>query len=1152
METRFRITNFLGGLNEIARPDLISDNEVQEMLNYSIQEDGSIKLRPVVEPLGEEIDSEVGDIVKLFVWYPNILPEDSKKKHLLIVYDLDKQLWVLCYREIGEGDVWDSLYKVDQESKPLFTHYGIPFIANTQDKVMLVDGRDNNTVKYISINNDKKLMFGDIGIPAPVNIASMSSSESDNVFVSDDSADTGMMIRKGSIIFMAYTVVTEDGVESASSPVYVGTSQNIYTRDDDYNEIKYWQKTVFNHLRVRKDLIDQVKDRIEYFNVYLSYIPYSESEYARDVFRRALRIPIQSFDGDNTYVSTTPPTGKLLGQDSATDVKGDDICYTGGVTFISNANRSIRFPFNFDYYTQIDLTNNNNRNYVNANIFISIPFDLITKKVSGSEERIIKDKADLEAKIVSRNIRIYDQDMITPLMVTYRADDDDEMLLMVKVPYIPANMKHSIYLVLEGEGVPSGIGADGYIDGKFRDIESVVDDEQLDLGLVRSSQDLLVSSIKKTPVDKLINARDDNKNLVFGSLSDGVVVVPSGTEPLLKLDYLRKEGIKKTFGLNTPNIGTQSFGLVKYLEQSSGGYIVDITDVHPAMSAEKVASEFPSKGYIFFTYAGITTSKATIPCIRLKGSGNRYIDVSVCLSETPSSKHILTVATRNNNTPKTYTLDITAKGYLFGESMKVLVSWDKDEGKLNLYAKLKTEELLSLKEDIDGGDLPEYSNLDVEIYGAFNGNIEYYNTGGTKTDTDTYLDAVNTYSLFHLSQDVFIDDETDVEKVFNLLPYFPEERIGNDLDVNSSNNNVTIHPAKRIAYDTKPGMIQFSSLDGVSFPTLNYVRARDKINRIFPAPNYLKDGNYMNCVLIFGDDFRQRFLLSGSPDTWTANMNEILIDEKVFHGLSESSKETVQMIGDTLFWLSGDKLMMENIEGLRTANMEGGFDRVKIPYPKEGQRYLSFYDKINNKLHLCLTEQIEIPPDPSGVEESSWTAFVERKASVCTFTMKFDRNTTVKINWDDTPSSYEYVTFREGVEKTITHHYVGVSGEAEITFTSFDWQSLISLKGNGKITLLYLTKKFTALEEFIFAEIEELESVTVFDMPSIKHFDVHGCSIQATGDIDDIFIHSSVTSKMGGLIRTDGGDNSFITNTSLNARNFLESRGFTLNYNEAP
>lgn len=1143
-ELRFRVTNFLGGLNEIGRPDLLQDNEVQELLNYSVEQDGTIKIRPIMKKLDEEIDGEVGDILKLFVWYPNILPEGSKKNYLLLVYDNNRNFWVLCYREVEGNDIWESLIQVydddddDYVSKPIFEYLGIPFIANTQDRIMLVDGRNNSTVKYIAIDKEKKLMFGEIGIPAPIEKAVMSSDESDNVTVPDDSTDTGMGFRKGSILFMAYTAVTEDGVESDPSPISVGTSQNYYTKDENYNNIRFWQKTIFNNLVLRPDISPQVLERIKYFNVYLSYVPYTESEFGRDVFRRTLRIPIKG--GANTFVSTTPPLGNIMSQESSVDVKGDDICYTGGVTFISNVNRSIKFPFNFDYYSKIDLTNNNNRNYTNANITFTLEYNVLKKIVNGEEVPIIADKQTLEGMIKARNIRFYDFDMRTPLMTTYK-ESGGAIIFMVKVPYIPANTKHSIYLVMEGEG--ANIYVNNASHGKFLDVDNVVDDKQLDFPLVRNSQDLLVATMEGTKTKYFSNKCSETSGLKIEE-SDTNITYNNST--LLYVDYLQKR-LLKSYRFGDNKIIIDSEGTTTYLD----GMGFKETTAIPAMKTDVLASKFPDKGYLFFTYRGKTYEEPHIPCIRLKGADNKYIEV-LLYEDTATKNHKIKIEFRNVS--KNKVISETLKIAALLKETKIFISWDKEDGKIFWYC-YDIEENGNYGEitDIEENKFPEADKLIVEIYGGFIGNVEYYRINGDLYKTDTYLDSYNEYSLFILSQDAYINDLSHVKQIVNFLPYFPEELIGG-----MYNNNIQIHPAKPITFDTKPGILQFSTLDGQSFPTLNYIRVRDKITRIFPAPNYLKDGSYMNCVLIFGDDFRQRLLLSGNPDSWSANMNEILIDEKVFHGLSESSKETVQMIGDTLFWLSGDKLMMENIDGLRTANMAGGFDRVKIPYPKEGERYISYYDKINNKLHLCNTSEIYIPDNPSADEETTWTAKVDAKTSNYSFTMMFTIDAVVKIDWygdGGLADRYSYHRFEKNVAKTIEKTYPGeATGNVTITFTSRDWGYLYSLSGTGKILELHLSEHFDSLTNLAFTGITSLTKVTSHPMNKMGRMSFHGCSIEESEEIDALFNNIKDTTRTTGQISplcayTHGVDNAPVTSASDAARTTLGGKGFDINFN---
>lgn len=465
-----------GGINEVTRADVIEDHVLTECENYVVSGSGKLTVRPDTKSLSFAIPKEVADhdIKLVYAWIPKMYPKDhviEKANYVLFVYGSIehntieyRNLFMLKLIEDESGKYkWVSV--VDNNNVPLATGIATPRITETEYGLCFVDGSDNNPAKFISITQEGEVRYGSIGIPAPLSLAVMSDSDGDNNYQPLESLDFGMDIPRGAILFMCYTCVTDDGIESNPSPVTVCDTKNFINRGEEYEVLDLWQKTVFNGIRTWYADIDnnsQGIDRIKYFNVYLSWTLYTEGVQARTEFRRVQRILIKDKLGDNSYTSTSPAIGQQLSYDNKHAPSGDDICYAGGVTFISNAVIKTYFPFPFDHVWKLTIANNNSRNYVQPVIRIRLNK---SELLDNNSEPVIDDW-DTQVNPTAPNnglhhLRFYDSDTITPIptyIESYYADYCD---VIIKPPYMPANSLHNIYLCFGGPGVPEYVSGSG-------------------------------------------------------------------------------------------------------------------------------------------------------------------------------------------------------------------------------------------------------------------------------------------------------------------------------------------------------------------------------------------------------------------------------------------------------------------------------------------------------------------------------------------------------------------------------------------------------------------------------------------------------------------------------------------------------------------
>ena len=1101
---RFRISNFLGGLNEQNRADLIADNELQKIANYMVTEDGSLEKRDDAVPIVNGLPAEIRDLMfKIWVWYPDFLPDDSDKKYLLLIYTEEEELWLLRYTETT--DEWVSVYQDETPADaPLFRGLWIPTISKTTDGLVLVDGRENNTVKFIRINQYNQLRFGDVGLPAPLSIAVLNLDDANNNYASDDSTDIGMAIRRGANLFMTYTMVTEDGIESNPAPISVSTSLNYLKRDENFQVTDYWQRALYEGIRTyMADVVSHnpaLRDTVKYFNIYLSYSMFTESIFPRQDIRRALRIPISDILGSNNYISTTPPTGQLLSYDNDVGVKGDDVCHTGGVTFIANSNRAIQFPFKFENYLEIRLSNQNSRNYVDGNFWIRVSYsDLVDR----DGDPVIANDAGLANLIANHKIRIYDVDQTTPLPVLYAIYSGAYFDILVKIPYLPAQQRHTVYLVCGGDGVP--IAEPGETDfrtaayGDWQLISALWDEQIIITGVrVRSSNTMLSTSHEVYESDKISNRVDINKPLNFTGDVSFISIIDITSFRIFGLVY--PYAIPSTGSLNA--IRTIDDGLITQ------------------DSEEPTLVPFPEMGYFTFAFATTATTAST-KIFSIQYSSTRYILIRRNYIDANNCQYVVTVRNGDVLTRMTDPLDVFQPN---AYTLRLFVSWNREAEKVYLSAVLRDGTFVGAESDIDMDAFPVDPSYYFMMTSLPGGAIYHY------------------YAQLFSERGEYVNTELNVRQITSHLPYFPEEWIGYH-EGDAENKNIEIIPAEKIAFNSRMGILQFSSLGGLTFPSLNFVRVQGRIIRVIPAPNFLKDGSYLNCILIFGEDYRQRLLLSGTPEGWQANLNEVLIDEKVYYGLSEKSKETLIMVGDTLYWLSGNKFIQENMNGMRILNIENGIEKVKIDYPPDGQRYLTFYEPKNNKIYLCLTEYRE-PTGESPVTPKEWTGVTGYKGWVY-FDFKFNVDTMVSIDFGDgvkIKSSYT-----AGILRTVEHRYT-YDGTKIIKFVSEDWDELLELRGDAHFDKITLIKEFVKMEKIDFSMNFFLSDIITFPEWIRLKYAYWQDNFIPTTLIDKIFTDASFTTRTGGAIDTRNYFNGAVTSASLSARNTLIGKGFTLHY----
>lgn len=988
----------LGNLNESGRPDLISDFEVTECQNYYFDRDGILRLRPTTEAFtdafvvyiqggledDDDIELNLRDLAKqIWVWKSPHLTKDSKRNYLLLLQtragdNVTSDLWLLeCFT--AEGG-WRSVYSGQMFGEPLFRGLGKDVrIAMQGSMVMLVDGRDGSVVRRIEISPSGELSFGEFGelqMQPPLSIASFSKSMIDNSWSDQESFDKGMSIERGSILFLCYTTVTEIGEESNPSPMSVFSTGQYLALGEDMELKDWYQRAIAEGLRTfwaDSHSNEHPTRNIKYFNVYMGSVVYSEGFISRGAMHRARRIDISDIYGDNRFVSTTPFTGAIAEYGKLNDLRGDDICVSGGIAFVSNATTRIRFPFNFDRYFRITVSNRNSRNYVEPAIWIKLyEKDLVDEDgnelVNWSEwfsgNFIFPEKL--------HQLRIYDQDLTTPIPVLYKRHSPGlpGLNIVIKLPYLEAQADHDIYLCMGGEGVPttqpggSQINLNSSEYGKWDCVDVA--------GEFKQSKVFTPPRVKNQFCDVCVDMEHSespdifhifnraNRNLDFehyliGQNRDILDNYPGMfmTDPMNPYSALPNS----THPINNYYHPFYSESLSVDGEKQEEYPCILLQGLLGSLSASHLSIPFPAKGYMMMRFRIWTKHyEGDLLTGDIIQWGNDDDYFKLCWTVSGSRDTIgfsLRIKSGNQNETRVlHTMSRTA----VEAGVSLLFSWDKDGPANEKFYYHFT----NLKDFQTQGNVWWHTSGTTSCLSSLFPDIEeyWYIVRGPADLPDPPPASREEHNLrinhLYVERDTAIFDDATAKRLKNFYPYFPEEHIGFDEWTNppyGENKNITIYTSEPVQYAKRKGIIHYSGVGGYDFPALNNVVCRDDIVRIIPAPSYLQDGSYMNTIVVFGEDWRQRLLLRYEQGKWLAHLHELLMDERVHYGLPKNCADTLIRVSNTLFWLSNNRLIKEDINGQVILNMKDGIVTLRIE-TDGNKRYMSFYDPINNQIFI--------------------------------------------------------------------------------------------------------------------------------------------------------------------------------------------------------
>jgi len=980
-----------GGLNEIGRSDLIDNSQLQKCQNYEIDGDGTLARRTEPEQFDASLDVLLGTLYAsvLYIsepWYPQALRSysgETRSDYFLFAYGQDSSNDYKLHILWDKNGTWIEYIENDNgvdeelELSTLLTEAGIVYTSSSEvevtiatDKVIVTDGV--NRAHFIALDEDGIVRAGILGIPAPTNKARVTEMTTwrEELWETDSTASK---LSNPGLFQCTYTVVTKTGEESNPAPISDTLDMQFFKLDEDGLDAKWLDKVEIKDLSI-PDIPKNILDTLKYFKVYMRVIRNSAGEDTATLeFTERFEIVLKKDSNGNILTSgTTGNNYTLLIQVTAGEISSyeNDIApiaktsaEIGGIAMVGNVKTKIRFPWEFKYFHKIGIKNSDSKHYVDAVIKIRL-WDKNSTETDAIEnftllDFIYNDNYRFKGAM-SKHIRIFDQDMTTPIMVTFNGcmnpgnstdinvvGTEKYIDLYIKIPLLTAAVPHFIYLCWTPDddidnysGVPidynaaTGDGLSwseniGIHYGRFHMIGiNLFDRQQVFTGeRVTSSNSILCTPINVIMQDDRI---ENKANMNYSgtlnshaSIDDGTILIPilagslNAGEPYLPL-ISSKQAVFDTSGN-----GEVSFGSLGADNTLSGKYFT----FYGRIKYDASDNDFD---YVKTIFRFDSDQNLALQLLDRSGTGNDNPNMVWRAATTTWSEEFDNISFDYDEgvvgNPEYFFLYSINDGLASENAVMSLFIINLETGEYQCEEVDQDYEqtLANITQFTLGDNIPgyDYSLMDCS-YSQLQG-IRY-----------RYYDA---------------NSEDDINTVYNIASFMPafDEMIGVKKTDGSVNNNISFDKTEEIRFKEFKGMVKWTDVNYSSFPDLFYKRVREPVLKIMSAPSFLQF-EYQNTFIIFTRNSINRFVLEGSADGWSGS-SSALIEEKTQYGLL--APKSLIRAGDALFWLSEVGVMMWTSEGVRLISK----DIVDIPI---GEDVIGFYNNLKNQyvLHRNLIEQ---------------------------------------------------------------------------------------------------------------------------------------------------------------------------------------------------
>ena len=375
--------------------------------------------------------------------------------------------WIVSYQD-GTSfmeDLYEKGLKYTRESE---------ININVGDRsVYISDGV--NPIHKVTVDSRSTIVSSWVGIEAPSNKPRISLEEygkqADNIASSIDYTEDigGSSLGGMGLIRCQYTVVTDTGQESNPSPASDFINGQFFKIGDDGISDERVIKSINVYDLNVPDSPKGVLEHLSYFKIYYQIIRYSDGidlgnmEFSVQVDIKSKTLETTSTGNDYT-ISSLKSAGSLISYENDTGFPCKTSAVNAGVLMVGNIRKSASIPGEFEYITPIAINNQNNASYVDAVVKITLDGN----KIVGKDDNNIFDQWTnyfknqgsgikwnpvsnaIDSDYYSRHIRIYDQDMTSPIMVyvpkSYYGINNEFLDIYVKIPLLKASTTHTLYL----------------------------------------------------------------------------------------------------------------------------------------------------------------------------------------------------------------------------------------------------------------------------------------------------------------------------------------------------------------------------------------------------------------------------------------------------------------------------------------------------------------------------------------------------------------------------------------------------------------------------------------------------------------------------------------------------------------------------------
>ena len=416
-----KVIPFIGSMNEVAESSVLRDEVLNDIQNFEHKDTGKLTKRVDTVTYNAGLNAEIDSVFSggkatyspEEPFYPPRMPSGSYGDVLYPVFgETNDYMLVLFYRT--DVDTWT--YEDISISGIMYNGDSVLRISYSRDKMLIADGV--NKSHFVTINQDNEFVYGVNELPRPTNKPEGIDTVDYDPSIFQENLESGSYINYCGVYRYWYTFVTEDGDESNPSPASDWIDMQFFKKDDDDLDERMVKSVTITNLEITSNAI-KIIEQIKYFRIYREELQFTNGIETRiPLFIK--EIEISDKDGDNQFTDTIA----ILSGDSTVDIDyendaspiGNDICSVGGATVLGGFKKKQSFPFNFDHYREVTLTNPNARSYVDGVVRMDFDdMDNFGMLPTIPDWNFLTNNPD--------KVMFFDNDLTTPLATVYQVSE---------------------------------------------------------------------------------------------------------------------------------------------------------------------------------------------------------------------------------------------------------------------------------------------------------------------------------------------------------------------------------------------------------------------------------------------------------------------------------------------------------------------------------------------------------------------------------------------------------------------------------------------------------------------------------------------------------------------------------------------------------